>query len=589
MWNKTIKLGFCLSILVLMLVFTSVAGMQQNAQGWTVFTPSADTRIFYVSSSEGSDQTARGYSAAEVNPNPMNPSNIAAFATFKAALDSVRNGFPDWILIKRGDTLTEGINLKNGRNPSERFVVATYGSAVANPLFLPGSNTQAISQCCKGFEYIAVQGLDFYAAYRNPDDPAFTTYGGNGGLSVFVGDTHVGHHLLIEGVRLRFFKGSTIQAWGELKDIVIRRSTFLDHYSTDSHCQGLYSANASLTLEENIFDHNGWYQQAQSGVDAPGKATMFNHNTYFVNMNNVTFKGNVFLRSSSIQNKWTANNGIHSTRDILIDDNLYVDGEIAMSIGGNKEGPHRFQNIAVRNNVMLKIGESQPTNRTLGWGIEIKDWDGGEVVNNYFLHQTKLQVNNTYGLNIFGTTSNVRIARNVFYNLHNAYALVVQDGGSKTNLDIESNVFHQFTNARALVHIHSSPAGTKWAKNQYYHANGSTNAFSVNGQSLGYTEWLTESGETNSQWQAGTFPDSTRDLESYLVSIGEAGSFDNYIHLMRSVHMGNWRPELMALSVNKFIRTGFGQESTVQVLNPNLNTLWIPLSSKYDALGRMQK
>ena len=75
--------------------------LPQDSNGWTVFTPSADTRIMYVSAT-GNDSTGQIYSSTseEVGSNPFNPSkNILPFATYEAAYANVRWGYPDWILI----------------------------------------------------------------------------------------------------------------------------------------------------------------------------------------------------------------------------------------------------------------------------------------------------------------------------------------------------------------------------------------------------------------------------------------------------------------------------------------------------------
>ena len=54
----------------------SNAQLPKDENGWTIFTPSADTRIMYVSNSEGDDSTATYYAASDTNiaVNPFNPS-----------------------------------------------------------------------------------------------------------------------------------------------------------------------------------------------------------------------------------------------------------------------------------------------------------------------------------------------------------------------------------------------------------------------------------------------------------------------------------------------------------------------------------
>ena len=57
----------------------------------------------------------------------------------------------------------------------------------------------------------------------------------------------------------------------------------------------------------------------------------------------------------------------------FVDGGRYVEGELGMSIGGNTpeyaNGTARFTNVTVSNNVLIEIGRSRPTNRTLSWGV----------------------------------------------------------------------------------------------------------------------------------------------------------------------------------------------------------------------------
>ena len=69
--------------------------------------------------------------------------------------------------------------------------------------------------------------------------------------------------VLLENNDFNFFsKGVSINGGGDVLDVVIRRNTIRNSYSESSHSQGIYAIHASVLLEENIFDHNGWYKQA---------------------------------------------------------------------------------------------------------------------------------------------------------------------------------------------------------------------------------------------------------------------------------------------------------------------------------------
>ena len=111
----------------------------QDERGWSILTPSADSRIMYVSSSEGNDATGAIYapSDAEVGADPFNPAGmVQPFGTVAAALDQAREGYPDWVLLKRGDEweTSTAFDMRTGRSIDERSVLAYYGTAVARPL-----------------------------------------------------------------------------------------------------------------------------------------------------------------------------------------------------------------------------------------------------------------------------------------------------------------------------------------------------------------------------------------------------------------------------------------------------------------------
>lgn len=100
---------------------------QQDANGWSILTPSADSRLIYVSTS-GDDGTAQTYTSvsAEVGADLYNPGAVLPYATLDAALAQARAGYPDYILLRRGDTWTRtaAIAMKAGRSATERMVLA---------------------------------------------------------------------------------------------------------------------------------------------------------------------------------------------------------------------------------------------------------------------------------------------------------------------------------------------------------------------------------------------------------------------------------------------------------------------------------
>ena len=93
-------------------------GTGLDANGFTTFTPSADTRIIYVSSSTGNDSN-----------NGLSPNS--AVATIAEGLSLIRDGSADHLLLKAGDTFVDqsfGWLDISGRSATEPIVISSYGS-----------------------------------------------------------------------------------------------------------------------------------------------------------------------------------------------------------------------------------------------------------------------------------------------------------------------------------------------------------------------------------------------------------------------------------------------------------------------------
>src|SRR5690606_10019279 len=123
-------------------------------------------------------------------------------------------------------------------------------------------------------------------------------------------------------------------------------------------------------------------------ADATACATIYNHNMYLSGGKNVVVRDNLLARASSIHIKMRADTP-GDIDGLLIENNFFVEGEIGISLGGNTDAQYRFVKNEVRNNVMTDIGRSQPTGRTLAWGIELIDNDDTTLVDNLILNHRK--------------------------------------------------------------------------------------------------------------------------------------------------------------------------------------------------------
>jgi hypothetical protein len=549
-------------LLVLSTVIYGQNHLPRDVNGWTIFSPDSDSRIAYVSQHEGNDAAAQTYAPGSpaVGNDPFLPSGqIKAYKTIAAALKAVRDLNPDWILVKRGDTLRESGGVKNGMSIAKPFLLSAYGPGNERPLFKTGA-AGGINVCCKNASCFAIAGLSFYAQTRDRDSPEFLSDSGSAGFNIYTGDTYTMQGILIEDCMFRFYNGNVIQGPGTISDVVIRRNVITDNYSANSHSQGLYTDNASLLLEENVFDHNGWYKQSvnSDNSQAEGQATIFNHNTYFSGSHNVTFRNNIFLRASSIGNKWTANNGPASAHDITVENNLYVEGEIGISMGGNVAGPYRFRNIRIADNVMLDIGRARPTRRTLGWGLEIQEWDSGTVTSNLFLHNTSDTVDNVYALDVHGGggTRNVSIADNIIYGLKTGGTLVYFED-TLSGIAFDRNAVQSRDIPARLMNA-AGLSGISFSGNAYFSTRPAAQWFAVGTANTDLAGWTARSGETGATGTAVAYPDPSRTVERYNATLGKPGTFTSFITEVRAQSKSNWRREYTAATINDWIRAGFG-------------------------------
>ena len=544
-----------------------------DATGWSVITPSSDSRLIYVSSSGGDDTSAEFYAPRDIS-DVRDPGLIKPYKTIHAALEQVRDGFPDWILLLRGDVWTVGDNIElvSGRSVSERFVMTSYGETGQRPML--NSSSAETLRIWPDTNFIAITNLSFYAHKRDPDSVDFSGWGSVGeslGIRVYSSEETVMGSLLIENNKLNYFsKGITIGGGGDTYDVVIRRNIILNSYSELSHSQGMYASQASVYLEENLFDHNGWYQLQVDGSNSKekGQANIFNHNTYFSGAKNTTFIRNIFMRSSSIHNKWaaTSSDGVDTinSHDLWMQDNLYIGGEIGISAGGNTDyntGP-RWRNVHVVNNVMLAIGRDRPTNRSLGWYIDASDWNSGAICGNYLLHNDNPLVTNLIGVKLAGHSNRVTIADNTIHGLlrgdetANAGAITI-DNEPKSDILVSGNNI-QLHESKLRPVVTDGLANLEFRDNKYYSAGDPELWFESAGGDLNFEDWVVAANDTSSAVTRDSFVEPKRTFETYLASIGLPDSLDSFVESRASQLKSAWSPDLSSASIVSYIRNGYG-------------------------------
>jgi hypothetical protein len=362
----------------------------------------------------------------------------------------------------------------------------------------------------------------------------------------------------------------------------------VDHYPLRGHTMGFWNSGGSLRLEENIVDHCGWYNQ-RGQEPAIGWAIPLSHNLYYSKCWNTALVRNLWLRSASIGNKFRADN-LRSLGNLLLDDNLFVDGELGPGISGNYPGPFRNVNVNLVNNVLTDVGRSRPTNRHLAWYFPLADWDGGNIANNLLIRQNHPDITNAYGIqlqaseqqrdkktgelitegpgSLRGRTRNVNIFRNVVHGIRmserNAALKLLGDAGGFEDVRVYDNHFQcqAYSSTLAIV---EDLTGVTLERNTWYTA-GNEAPFRVgdetSGRALTFDQWAAATGEQGGRFEKVTYPDSDRSIENYMRLHGYQGTDEElyaaFFAAARAMRRGAWRPEFTAEAINAYFRAGFG-------------------------------
>ncbi len=522
---------------------------RDQEDGFTTFDIGGNSVVVYVSAS-GND-AATGASPAE------------AVKTLSRAVSLVRDGQNDFILLKRGDTFRDQTlgRFLSGQDAKHPMVIASYGDSTVLPRV--EASTFFIDHNGRERSFVSIVGLHFVSTGRDPEGPGYQTT--NDGVFRYVGG---GRNLLIEGCHLKY-GGLVVQSLDDVtyyQDVEIRRNVVERAYHADtctpgdpngSHTyrpSGMYASHvARLTIEGNLFDHNGWNLEEV----ATACATIYNHNLY-LNGHDMVIRDNVLSRASSIQIKLLSD----TTGDmsgLTIENNHFVEGEIGVSIGGNSNEPYRFTSSTIRRNVLSDIGRSRPTTRSLAWGIEVQDNDGLLVEDNAFLNQRQRGVDNSYALAIAATPQrDVTVQGNLFYRIQN-HSLQVSAVAGHQGMVVSGNTFADPDQGSCLVD-HSGPfTGYTYQGNRYFSSAAPSSWFCRSGAGS-LAAWKTESGEGDaSALSELAFPAPDRTVETYAATLGLGSTLQGFLDAALAQTRLNYDARLGAPAINDYIRAGFGR------------------------------
>jgi hypothetical protein len=487
-----------------------------TAAAWSSFTPSSDTHIFYVSNA--------GNNATGVIGDPAHPF-ADPWHIFGNHL--LRRGYPDWVLFRKGDSWPDGFGTLpgdcSGRSASEPMVFGSYdganpsagvnpASGGARPLFnVPvGSGGYRVAATDGGGwsagsgNYLAFVGLDFYAFQRDPANPSYNYNAEYNGMAFY----NKINFMLIEDCKFSFFTGM-IYFEGHYaapigqENCIVRRSVITDAWRIPYNVSGMYTNLAQTTLEECVFDHNGWNE-----TNGTGYGSVFNHNFYLQGIDgantSVVPSGDVALPATVRGNILSYDcTGSQVRMGGTIWDNCCIRNPYPHNIGSPDYKTKRANTIAW--NVYIE-GCDAPAGEAYGWGVsnfthysgDNQNYNYGTLVfdHNIICH-TAVHSGNGFAIGLYGMPDGITISNNIVFDWQQPY---LQSDSTCTliNNDISDDASH--------------------------------------------------------------FPDPSRSVGSYFATLGLGGGNQttDFIKAARGQSKANWNPALTAHALNNYIREGFG-------------------------------
>lgn len=513
--------------------------------GWTELIRSPDTRVVYVSSSQGSDSND-GLTEA------------TAKRSLAAGYGLLRDRYPDWLLLKRGDVWT-GQSFagtcawnKSGRSSVERVVLGAYGIGprpVVHPTGAVGGWVVGAYGGSSPLRFVAIVGIKFLNTTWNGDVPA------NGNVSPSGIDwCRTGTDFLVEDCYVEGFANNVlVQGFPSpgLQGFSLRRCILANPLRTDAGNTNIYVDRSNTFLvEQNVF-----YQTRDNEVLRGNKLS---HNVYFSESNSLG-AGNV-VRENILYNG-RSNLTVRMSADVH--NNLSVRGGLAITLGHDADPVPRPFSGTLSYNVVTESRDHW-NGQGLGWGIDLRNVQMLTAERNLVFRSTDGHIH--VGLNMSDTAGNVTFQNNVMYdwtdraNVNNVSSLIsfrnpagpIVIRGCELVQPIENWILRVLTGGRI--------DRATYEANRY--AAVVATPFTVSGSAnYSLSEWRSRF-DGQGQLTAPTYPDAGRTLGRYNEEVlGGVNSTEAVVIAAAGQARATWNTALTARAMNAWLRAGFALPS----------------------------
>lgn len=503
-------------------VTTAPVYADEDGSFWTQFVPSADTRLIFVSSEDGNDNNSG------LNPN-------APVKTLAKGYELLRDGYPDWMLLKRGDVWYEGLPNwgKSGRAADQRMLVGAYGNETVRPQIRPDGGTTGLNCLGNG----AISDVAFVGFHLEPNGRAFDQTGTG------IRWLKNAQNILFEDLYIDGFKDNIVlQASGDtflLRDFHINGCVIVDAWSNIGHSQGLFAKGVDgLTIENSIFDHNGW--NPETGSDP----TIFRHNIYVQrDTNNVIFRNNITSDAAAT--------GIQMRSGGLATNNLFISNPVSLVVGGGVNPTTDPAQATISRNLFMHGRDLTPS-IPRGVGLSIEDVTIADVSHNYFAHSNIGP--NHQPIMLSGNLNLMPTGINIYNNIIYDWRGEVQLNGTSSNNSLQDVQFHDNTIIRDLSLSdrpivlrlpESSDQYLHLARNTYKYFQPHANMFRAGTAYYAPSEWAEFVDQNATFITLDTAPQHLG-IEQYLQSIEISGDIDFFINKARSLSRSNTNKDFHA-------------------------------------------
>lgn len=504
---------------------------------WTTLTQSATDRIIYCSE-DGDD----GDDGSLANP----------IETISEGLDRLRDGYADWLLLKKGDEFSGKITTnwrKSGRSVSQKMLIGSYGTG-ARPIIdcLDDTcfGTNPINWPVETYAHVALIGLEITSSTFN----GTTT---QSGISI-LGECHdfLFEDLYIHNVCV----GINVQGYpndARHTGIAVRGCMIEDCYFTaadGNNPLGMFVGNTDgILIEWNTFWNCGWLSEASY--------TQFRHTLYVEQ----------FCTDATVRyNLAAGTDGLQKRAPGVLLGNVCSRMAMSFSIGNGDTVPAAGINDRVEGNISL---EGEAPSGVAVIGLRFCNMSDGTIRLNIIgpSRGTGSDHRAFWGQSQGGSAQickQVNFSNNIAHNFGGPGLYLDGNASQYDGIVFVRNVFQNPTYQTLEDHgqiVQSGPDLDHTDINSRGNTFVPTPNFSHEVYSDGYTTlalWLTQIGDVGSSGTAVTYRRPQRTLGSYYLEMGGTDDHDAFMdHVIATQSKDTWSHALTAAAVAAYIRAGF--------------------------------